>query len=938
MKKPSVNTLALGNLKTHKKQYLLLIVGIILAIVFSSGTLFLVSGIINGTNDLRERSIGREDAIFFGINDRQLKAGIDTGVIKEYAEGKNLGYLFSDDESKGTSVACLTPEAVDLTYTYILDGAYPENAGEIALEADALVRLRIDAGIGETVTLNMKPQSGNDYVNAVTEKQYKLTGILHDRRSNIERTTSSEYAIPAAFVCENEEPEPGSKPQRVVFAVFPDASKYNSYYDYYEFCEKYDIYSNGKTIDLRGGWYGSGEITSLTDTGSLAAVLSGVFMLVSCVGIVNAFQSNLNERKKQIGLLRAIGTTRRQIIKIFGREALILALICTPPGVAVSYFGAKAVITGSGDGMLFLADIRALILGAAVSVICVMAAALIPLAHASRVSPMQAVRSTDTIRRVRKIKLKQKSQFNVASLTARRNMTLGRGRLAFISIMITACILLTGLGFSFLVSEYKHDIEFYKNYDYDYSLQFCGSYGGYSNIFKKNTPMGFNGNDVNDILSCPYVKRVEGSEERFAVINFNENEHKYLKLFSESQYLGFSVDGTLDFDVDEKNYLEINEKYSDRGYDSEYTAYMKKFGNEKSIFRSSIYAMSESELASLKGRVIEGKIDIDKLNSGEEVIIAMPKKAASLVSLQNNFNNEVTILYFNAIPVDENGKPRVQRGGDADTAKQTILYTAEPDVHPGDELDVSVVFEYYTGTEGVEVNNRYADFDKYDKKVKVGAVIESRFNIGENFYSDDGCIITSLGGLKDFGIKPCYTDLNVFLKGECTEEINAAVTDTLNRIASGNDTYCFSKYETVRSNESEYKNMITALIAVVALMFTVSASMINNSITAQIRAGRRSIGTLRAVGASLRELTKSYIYQLMYLFGIGAASGCALFVLCDAGMKIYVKITGEEILLKFMYYPVVIVCVLLFAVCVINLLIQLRKLTKTSIVENIREL
>ena len=70
MKKPSVNTLALGNLKTHKKQYLLLIVGIILAIVFSSGTLFLISGIINGTNDLRERSIGRESAIFFGINDR----------------------------------------------------------------------------------------------------------------------------------------------------------------------------------------------------------------------------------------------------------------------------------------------------------------------------------------------------------------------------------------------------------------------------------------------------------------------------------------------------------------------------------------------------------------------------------------------------------------------------------------------------------------------------------------------------------------------------------------------------------------------------------------------------------------------------------------------------------------------------------------------------
>ena len=39
------------------------------------------------------------------------------------------------------------------------------------------------------------------------------------------------------------------------------------------------------------------------------------------VVIVNAFNSNLKERKKQIGMLRAVGATKRQIISIFGREA-----------------------------------------------------------------------------------------------------------------------------------------------------------------------------------------------------------------------------------------------------------------------------------------------------------------------------------------------------------------------------------------------------------------------------------------------------------------------------------------------------------------------------------------------------------------------------------------------------------------------------------------
>lgn len=50
------------------------------------------------------------------------------------------------------------------------------------------------------------------------------------------------------------------------------------------------------------------------------------------------------------------------------------------------------------------------------------------------------------------------------------------------------------------------------------------------------------------------------------------------------------------------------------------------------------------------------------------------------------------------------------------------------------------------------------------------------------------------------------------------------------------------------------------------------ASIVNNSLTAQIRENKKMIGTMRAVGASIIELTQSYIRQLFSMFAWGKAA------------------------------------------------------------------
>ena len=67
MKRLTVNTFALQSLRKRKKQYAALIAGIILAMVFSSGTLFFVSCLSSSQKELRRRDFGTADRIAFEL-------------------------------------------------------------------------------------------------------------------------------------------------------------------------------------------------------------------------------------------------------------------------------------------------------------------------------------------------------------------------------------------------------------------------------------------------------------------------------------------------------------------------------------------------------------------------------------------------------------------------------------------------------------------------------------------------------------------------------------------------------------------------------------------------------------------------------------------------------------------------------------------------------
>lgn len=74
---------------------------------------------------------------------------------------------------------------------------------------------------------------------------------------------------------------------------------------------------------------------------NLALTVSLVILLTACAMIALFMYSSVNERKKEIGILRAIGYTKGNVFAIFSFEALVVGVI----SAVIGYFGGFAVST-----------------------------------------------------------------------------------------------------------------------------------------------------------------------------------------------------------------------------------------------------------------------------------------------------------------------------------------------------------------------------------------------------------------------------------------------------------------------------------------------------------------------------------------------------------------------------------------------------------------
>jgi putative ABC transport system permease protein len=132
------------------------------------------------------------------------------------------------------------------------------------------------------------------------------------------------------------------------------------------------------------------QISGLNSVLNILYVLLALSVIVSVFGIVNTLVLTVYERTREIGMLRAIGMTRRQVRRMIRHESVITALIGGILGIVLGIV-LGGLLVARVDFIQFTVPIVSLIVFAVMTVVVGILAAIFPARRAARLNVLQAL-------------------------------------------------------------------------------------------------------------------------------------------------------------------------------------------------------------------------------------------------------------------------------------------------------------------------------------------------------------------------------------------------------------------------------------------------------------------------------------------------------------------------------------------------------------------
>jgi len=127
------------------------------------------------------------------------------------------------------------------------------------------------------------------------------------------------------------------------------------------------------------------------------ALIRGVVMVVVVLGIASVLVVSVVQKRREIGILRAMGATRGQVLRVFLLQGAIVGALGSVLGVllAVGLIWAFTTLVRGADGLpLFAITLapRLALQVAGIATLCGVLAAVAPARRAARLDPAQAIR------------------------------------------------------------------------------------------------------------------------------------------------------------------------------------------------------------------------------------------------------------------------------------------------------------------------------------------------------------------------------------------------------------------------------------------------------------------------------------------------------------------------------------------------------------------
>ena len=927
VKRLTLNQIARSTLRVNKKAYVSLFLGILLAVYLATATSLCAWGTIRGHEEQMAEKVGWMDMFLLGnggATDEKIRS---TGYFRE------IGHVTVDATVEDTSICTgyYDETAEKLMNRKLTEGRMPEKAGEIAAERSALIRLGLDktASVGGTITLKMHPISG-----VTEEKTFTLVGILNEQTNNLETYNEGEgMRFPAMLVSPDETYEVGGVLVHRVLTYAPLITFNQVLRHIPQGLEDAIGVSRetGTTVYYDSGW---DRIHRTIERILIWAILGAALMLSACVGITSAMESVLAQKTQDIGMLRAIGATRRQIRRVYGSEAWLLAATALPAGMGLGVLTAWIISRIAPDQVVFALNAWLLIPILALSALCVFAASRLPLYRASRQMPMGVLRDTAMLRKTGK--MRSQNTFTPTRLIARRRAGLHPFRMlgaAGMTALTLACALLLGelvLGLRTTDAEDQPAFRIY------------GSVGMYSDPFSQ-----MNENEIISRAELRSIEDIDGVSRitTLTMINANlvmDEVPEYFRTYRfnveyENGETSFSTVSTLEHGVElTADWLfYTNEDLADaraRMYTDWEAALGVQYTEQADMIRSilgisgrivpvSVY-VADIDPDALQEYVTDGSIDMDRLDSGEQVLVYAPVLCARKHA-------------GGGMEFDKWLMPNEAKESEWDLIVRNDAFSAGMRLNLLELAGRMPDGGYYWDETDEEMQRaHFQDAEAVQAYVTIGAVLSGPLQINEMHMSGFTVIVTEKGAAA-MGLElpnPGFTD--IYTTANLTREQETEIEEAINQVAVKGWLGVENELEITRAYMNKKLRQMLLFAGLILLFFAVSVFMQVSAASRQIRSDTRTIGTLRAVGANLKTLTGCYRLPAWIAAVIGMILPVLFYLFCEVtGVRLFTK---QHPLLMIPVLAAMAACIAL--ACTAGIRNRLAAATRQSIVENIREL
>ncbi len=719
-----------------------------------------------------------------------ITSPVDEGQEKELEEGSfwrrkgvvgTIGGIHSEQGGNAVVMGHMDETARSLAHIRLKDGRMPEKKGEIAVEEDAAKRMGLGSEIvvGSQITLAVSPAGEmyhpeEDVREQPTDRTFTVVGLVCAysgawfetlNYAGNGRDEFGPYYFPLSIFVSEEE-------------MFDVPDRITNYLLWREkgWAAKLEgnIPKDVRIVPNQNVYREENGVEDLTWNRAklIAGVVIGVILATMVFFICSMFLVSVDVKRQQFALLRTIGATKRQIVCYVLAEGFVVATVASVTGALLGVAASIGVVRVFG--MLVAQNVNYPILtfvhawipmvAVALCVVTTLVAAAFPAVKAGRTSLVEAASYGGKKRRRRRNASSIGTDELGASFFVRHGLRGSKVRVAFYVVSMAFCIA-TVNALAFGVNTLLEQLEARRGSDFYMSTM---GYGWEGDLPSEDTVEA-----DGDLL--PVEQKIRGLEgvstihtSAFVIAQASMDEEKMSEYVEQSNFNNYDIAGQTGF-----SFLPHVTVYDDAG------------------------------LASLKGRVMEGDVDVEAMKAGKEVALCLPP--------------------FWKTPEGYN---------EYDYYKGTIP-TVGTEHYRDDRIRVGDAITFLTNPGNPAISE--------EKTVTIGAIVDTQSAMN---------IIVAEGGLEAMGMPYLKHGMNVYM--EDGADLDESEAQLLQMSREYNLNFNSLKDETRRIYRDilllRYAGgLLGGMLAFIGVAIYLYATVI------RLRHRRREMGLLRIVGMTIRQ-------------------------------------------------------------------------------------